>query len=139
MVLVADVVKVPQETAPVGMAVLTGDSVSSFDKRFLLLPALTSLAMLSKSGVYAVSLAVPDVVVRSATLNSSKLEPGLVQFIVTETFLDSSSKVAADAKGTAVIMMVRMIKRIDVDLIRCFFMISFFLLKLEKHPYRVRD
>ena len=73
VVLVADVVKVPQETAPVGMAVLTGDSVSSFDKRFLLLPPLTSLAMLSKSGVYAVSLAVPDVVVRSATLNSSKL------------------------------------------------------------------
>ena len=65
--------KVPQDTAPVGIAVLTGDSESSFVRRFLLFPAFTSLAMLSKSGVYAVSLVVPDVVLRSATLNSSKV------------------------------------------------------------------
>ena len=65
--------KVPQETAPDGIAVLMGDSESSLARRFLLLPAFTSLAILSKSGVYAVSLVVPDAVARLATLNSSKV------------------------------------------------------------------
>ena len=121
MVAEAVLAKVPQETAPVGITVLTGDSESSFVRRFLLLPALTSVAMLSKSGVYAVSLVVPDVVLRSATLNSSKVYPGLDQFSVTETFLVSSKTVAADANGIAVMIRVRMIIKADVVLTKYFF------------------
>ena len=57
-------VKVPQDTAPAGIAVLIGESESSLARIFLLLPAFTSLEILSKSGEYEVSLVEPDVVLR---------------------------------------------------------------------------